>query len=217
MHELWLDPADAEHMVLVADQGASISLDDGAHWSSWFNQPTAQIYHFGVDDQVPYNLYGTQQDSGALMIASRGPTGIITNHDWDAVGGGESGYLFPRKGDPSIIYGAGSGGNITRYDQHSHVTISISPSAIRQFGGTPTPTGSYYPWNTAFAPSPFQADTCTWAARRSCGPLMPASVGRRSAPSSPTRTRRRSARASRPARRAPPAVIRSSTRSRPRP
>jgi photosystem II stability/assembly factor-like uncharacterized protein len=158
MHELWLDPGDAEHMVLVADQGASISLD-GAHWSSWFNQPTAQIYHIGVDDQVPYNLYATQQDSGALMIASRGPTGIITNHDWDAVGGGESGYLFPRKGDPSIIYGAGSGGDITRYDQRSHVTINISPSAIRSFGGTPTPTGSYYPWNTAFAPSPFQADT----------------------------------------------------------
>jgi photosystem II stability/assembly factor-like uncharacterized protein len=159
MHSLWLDPGDAQHMVLVSDQGTSISLDDGAHWSSWFNQPTAQIYHFGVDDQVPYNLYATQQDSGALMIASRGPTGIITNHDWDAVGGGESGYLFPRKGDPSIIYGAGSGGNITRYDLRAHVTMSISPAAIRPFGGTPTPTGSYYPWNTAFAPSPFQADT----------------------------------------------------------
>ncbi|HEX5458565.1 MAG TPA: hypothetical protein VFX20_01205 [Steroidobacteraceae bacterium] len=159
MHDLWLDPSDAEHMVLGADQGTSISLDDGAHWSSWFNQPTAQIYHFGVDDQVPYNLYATQQDSGALMIASRGPSGIITNHDWDAVGGGESGYLFPRKGDPSIIYGAGSGGNITRYDLRAHVTMSISPAAIRPFGGTPTPTGSYYPWNTAFAPSPFQVDT----------------------------------------------------------
>jgi photosystem II stability/assembly factor-like uncharacterized protein len=159
MHELWLDPGDTEHLILVSDQGASISLDDGAHWSSWFNQPTAQIYHFGVDDQVPYNLYATQQDSGALVIASRGPTGIITNHDWDAVGGGESGYLVPRKGDPSIIFGAGSGGTITRYDQRAHVTMSVSPAAIRPFGGTPTATGSYYPWNTAFAPSPFQADT----------------------------------------------------------
>ena len=159
MHSLWLDPGDAEHMVLVSDQGTSISLDDGAHWSSWFNQPTAQIYHFGVDDQVPYNLYATQQDSGALMIASRGPTGIITNHDWDPVGGGESGYLVPRKGDPSIIYGAGSGGNITRYDLRAHVTLNISPAAIRSFNAKPTPTGSYYPWNTAFAPSPFHADT----------------------------------------------------------
>src|SRR6185437_1940833 len=79
------------------------------------------------------------------------PQRIITNHDWDAVGGGESGYLFPRKGDPSIIFGAGSGGNITRYDLRAHVTMSISPAAIRPFGGTPTATGSYYPWNTAFA------------------------------------------------------------------
>lgn len=159
MRALWLDPDNAEHLILVADQGASISLDDGAHWSSWFNQPSAQIYHFGVDDQVPYRLYGTQQDSGALVISSRGHTGIISNDDWSPVGGGESGYLFPRKGDPSIIYGAGSGGTITSYDTRTHVTTNISPSPLRGFGARPTADSSYYPWNTAFAPSPFQADT----------------------------------------------------------
>ncbi len=159
MRALWLDPDNAEHLILVADQGASISLDDGAHWSSWFNQPSAQIYHFSVDDEVPYKLYGTQQDSGALVIASRGHTGIITNDDWKPVGGGESGYLFPRKGDPSVIYGAGSGGTITSYDTRTHVTTNISPSPLRGFGALPTADSSYYPWNTAFALSPFHADT----------------------------------------------------------
>lgn len=159
MRALWLDPDDAGHLILVSDQGASISLDDGAHWSSWFNQPTAQIYHFSVDNQVPYNMYGTQQDSGALMIPSRGLTGIITNHDWKPVGGGESGYLFPRKDDPSIIYGAGSGGAITSYNTRTNVTTNISPNPISSFGAVPTASSSYYPWNTAFAPSPFDADT----------------------------------------------------------
>lgn len=166
MRALWLDPDDAAHLILAVDQGASISLDDGAHWSSWFNQPSAQIYHFSVDNQVPYRLYATQQDSGALVIASRGHTGIITNHDWDAVGGGESGYLFPRKDDPSIIYGSGSGGNITAYDTRTHVTTNISPSPVRSFGALPTAGSSYYPWNTAFALSPFDADTMYMAGQK---------------------------------------------------
>lgn len=156
---LWIDPDNSEHLILASDQGASISPDGGAHWSTWFNQPTAQFYHISVDDQVPYNVYGTVQDSVAIMIPSRGRSGIITNHDWDAIGAGESGYVFTRKGDPSTLYGAGSGGNITSYDVRSNVKTNISPSPVRSFGGAPTPTSYYYPWNTAFAPSPFHADT----------------------------------------------------------
>lgn len=166
MRALWMDPDNANHLILASDQGASISLDDGAHWSSWFNQPTAQIYHIGVDDQVPYWIYGTQQDSGAMAITSRGPSGIITNDDWKAVGGGESGYLFPRKGDPSIIYGAGSGGDITSYNLRTNVTTNISPNPISSFGAVPTATSYYYPWNTAFAPSPFKADTLYMGAQK---------------------------------------------------
>ncbi|MEP7184510.1 MAG: hypothetical protein ABI767_01625 [Rhodanobacter sp.] len=166
MRALWMDPDNVDHLILVSDQGASVSLDDGTHWSSWFNQPTAQIYHIGVDDQTPYRIYGTQQDSGAMMITSRGLSGTITNDDWKAVGGGESGYLFPRKGDPSIIYGAGSGGDITSYNLRTNVTTNISPNPISSFGAVPTATSYYYPWNTAFVPSPFQADTLYMGAQK---------------------------------------------------
>lgn len=166
MRALWMDPDNADHLILVSDQGGSVSLDDGAHWSSWFNQPTAQIYHIGVDDRVPYWIYGTQQDSGAMMITSRGLSGTITNDDWKPVGGGESGYLFPRKGDPSIIYGAGSGGDITSYNVRTNITTNISPNPIGSFGAVPTATSYYYPWNTAFAPSPFHADTLFMGAQK---------------------------------------------------
>ncbi|MEO6798962.1 MAG: hypothetical protein ABI178_03395, partial [Rhodanobacter sp.] len=166
MRALWMDPDNPDHLILVSDQGASVSLDDGAHWSSWFNQPTAQIYHIGVDDRTPYWIYGTQQDSGAMMIASRGLSGTITNDDWKPVGGGESGYLFPRKEDPSIIYGAGSGGDITSYNVRTNVTTNISPNPISSFGAVPTATSYYYPWNTAFALSPFHADTLYMGAQK---------------------------------------------------
>ena len=34
-------------------------------WSSWYNQPTAQLYHVTTDNQFPYVVYGAQQDSGS--------------------------------------------------------------------------------------------------------------------------------------------------------
>src|SRR6202023_733631 len=45
---LWVSPDDPRHIALVGDQGAIISVNGGATWSSWLNQPTAQLYHIGV-------------------------------------------------------------------------------------------------------------------------------------------------------------------------
>ncbi|HEU0278012.1 MAG TPA: hypothetical protein VFQ95_09350 [Rhodanobacteraceae bacterium] len=160
LQRLWIDPEDPRHLVATADQGGSVSLDDGATWSSWFNQPSAQIYHISTDDEVPFNIYGTQQDSGALMIPSRGRSGIITNHDWQPVGGGgESGYIFARRGDPSVLYGSSSGGMVATYNLKSEVETPIPPQPLVKFGAKPSVAGYAAPWNTALAPSPFNADT----------------------------------------------------------
>lgn len=159
MQRLWIDPSDPDHLITSADQGTAISLDGGAHWSSWFNQPTAQIYHISVDNRVPFDIYGTQQDSGALMIPSRAIDGIITNQDWHPVSGGESGYVFPRNGDPDIIYGATYGGVVGRFNMRTQMSQRISPIPIVPFGATPSQIPYYFPWNTALALSPFDADT----------------------------------------------------------
>lgn len=160
MHALWLDSKNPSHMILGSDQGTSLSLDDGAHWSGWFNQPTAQIYHISVNDRVPYDIYATQQDSGALMMPSRSRGGIITNHDWQPVGGGgESGYIYPRKGDTTILYGSGFGGEISSYSTITQLSKQISPVPIVPFGATPSSIQYYFPWNTALALSPFDSDT----------------------------------------------------------
>ncbi len=64
-HQIWVDPKDSTRMILGTDQGTTISVDYGKTWSSWYNQPTAQIYHVTTDDKFPYAVYGAQQDSGA--------------------------------------------------------------------------------------------------------------------------------------------------------
>src|SRR5579872_5500472 len=50
-HQLWIDPQDSNRMVLGTDQGVTISVDYGKTWSSWYNQPTAQLYHVTADDR----------------------------------------------------------------------------------------------------------------------------------------------------------------------
>jgi len=81
-HELWVDPQNHDRLVLGTDQGTTISLDRGSSWSTWYNQPTAQIYHVTTDDRFPYAVYGAQQDSGGVAVLSRTDHGRITPRDW---------------------------------------------------------------------------------------------------------------------------------------
>ena len=57
-------------------------------WSSWLNQPTAQMYHISVDYRSPYWVTGAQQDSGAVAVRSRGKFAEISMRDWEPIGAG---------------------------------------------------------------------------------------------------------------------------------
>jgi photosystem II stability/assembly factor-like uncharacterized protein len=104
--QIWIGPIDGTRIVLGSDQGASVSVDRGKTWSSWFNQPTAQFYNVRADNAFPYRLYGSQQDSGAAMIVSRSSHAGIQERDWRPVSaGGESGSIAPDPSDPNIVYG----------------------------------------------------------------------------------------------------------------
>ncbi len=105
-HTVWINPTNPNIILLAADQGATISVNYGATWSSWYNQPTAQFYHVNTDNQTPYWVYGGQQESGSAGVASRGNDGQITFRDWHPVGADEYGYVAPDPLDPKIIYGS---------------------------------------------------------------------------------------------------------------
>ena len=103
---LWIDPTDPARMALSSDQGASVSLDRGETWSSWFNQPTGQFYHVITDDAFPYFVYGAQQDSGADMEPSATKYLTISQQDFRPLDvGGENGYLAPDPRHPGLVYG----------------------------------------------------------------------------------------------------------------
>ncbi len=80
-------------------------MNGGETWSSWYNQPTAQLYHVAADNAFPYRVCSGQQESGSVCIASRGNYGAISDRDWLPVGVDEYGYVAPDPLDPDIVYG----------------------------------------------------------------------------------------------------------------
>jgi len=126
-HTLWIDSDHPERRILGTDQGAIVSTDGGRSWSSWYNQPTAQLYHVSTDSRFPYWVYGSQQDAGAVGLPSRTHTfdGITLEEFNEVTVGGESHNIAPDPLDPETIYG----GTVDKLDLRTGQTRSIDPTA----------------------------------------------------------------------------------------
>jgi photosystem II stability/assembly factor-like uncharacterized protein len=123
---IWINPNDPDVILLGSDQGAIVTVNDGATWSSWYNQSTAQLYHVSADNAFPYRLYSGQQESGSVGIASRGNDGEITFRDWQPVAAEEYGYVAADPLDPDIIIG----GKLTRFDRRTGQAQAILPVPV---------------------------------------------------------------------------------------
>jgi photosystem II stability/assembly factor-like uncharacterized protein len=131
-HQLWIDPTDPKRQILGSDQGTQITVDGGRTWSSWYNQPTAQIYHVSTDDRFPYWVYGAQQDSGAVALPSRTSTydGITLEQFHEITPGGENGMIAPDPADPDIIYGDGTdaSASVEKLNRKTQQTRDVDPT-----------------------------------------------------------------------------------------
>lgn len=125
-HALWIDPDQPTRMIEGNDGGATITVDGGRSWSTQENQPTGQFYRATTNDDFFYDVFGSQQDSTSVAIASRTEHGSIDRSDWHAVGGGESGYIAPDPAHPGVVYASGYAGTITRWDSRTGQTRMIS-------------------------------------------------------------------------------------------
>ncbi|HET7570607.1 MAG TPA: hypothetical protein VFK96_08495 [Gammaproteobacteria bacterium] len=150
-HEVWINPAHPERMIAGVDQGATLTVNGGESWSSWYNQPTGQFYHVEADNAFPYRIYSGQQDSGTVAIRNRSDYGAITFRDWYAVGADERDYDVPDPRDPNIVYGSGLGGNLNRFDACTGQSQDISPWPVSTYGERPTRVKNRYTWFTPIA------------------------------------------------------------------
>jgi len=137
-HDMWIDPTNADRMIVAHDQGLSISINRG---KTWFRQrlTNAQMYHVTVDNMIPYNVLGNKQDEPTYRGPSNGRTGRgIARGMWHHVGGGESGWATPDPVDPNIVWSSASGsgmvgGIVVRYeeDRRQYRAVEVWPEQSR--------------------------------------------------------------------------------------
>ena len=127
---LWINPDNGKIILLVSDQGAIVTVNGGATWSSWYNQPTAQFYHVSTDNGFPYRVCGGQQESGSACISSRGNDGAITYREWHPVAAIEYGYVAPDPLDADVIYGGGRG-EVSKFHWSTGQVQNITPIPLR--------------------------------------------------------------------------------------
>jgi hypothetical protein len=110
--------------VLSSDQGTVVSVDGARTWSTWLNQPTAQIYHVAADNRFPYWLYGAQQDSGGVGVSTWSRMSVLSFRNWEPIcEAGESNTVVPDPKDGNILYGGGTG----RCDQALNLSLPTGP------------------------------------------------------------------------------------------
>lgn len=124
---LWINPLQPNIRLFSADQGAVITVNGGKTWSSWYNQPTSQLYHVSTDNQFPYWVYGGQQESGAIGIASRSNGGQISFREFMGVGVDEYAYIAADPKDANIIYG----GRVIRFNKKTGQSQYVGPEVLR--------------------------------------------------------------------------------------
>jgi photosystem II stability/assembly factor-like uncharacterized protein len=158
-HQIWIDPKDSSRMVLATDQGTTVSLNYGKTWSTWYNQPTAQLYHVITDNRFPYAVYGNQQDSGGVAVWSRGDSGQITPRDWFPASGSESGYMAPDPNDPNILYTTEAYGGVSRFDLRTSFSQNVTPWPLPTWSSEIVDRKYRDPWAPVLLFSPFDKKT----------------------------------------------------------
>ena len=158
-HDLWIDPADSNRMIEGNDGGACVTNDGGLSWTTLENQPTAQFYHVITDDSFPYRVLGSQQDNTSVSIASRTSGGGIARTDWFEVGGGESGYIAPKPGEPEVVYAGSYDGFLTRQDRRSEQERDVNPYPENPMGHGAEGAKYRFQWTFPIVASPHDPNT----------------------------------------------------------
>ena len=146
-HDLWIDPADGNRMIIADDGGAQISFDGGDNWSTYLNQPTAQFYRVSTDNHFPYRILGAQQDNSTVRILSRSAGGQISQDDWQPTAGAESGYVVADPLNPDIVYGGNYSGYLSRLNHKTGENRAVSVWPDDPLGGGIDVAKYRFQWN----------------------------------------------------------------------
>jgi photosystem II stability/assembly factor-like uncharacterized protein len=146
-HDVWVNPANTDHLIAGDDGGLWYSYDGGNRWWKADNLPVSQFYHVSVDMDQPYHVYGGLQDNSSWVGDSQYPGGI-TSSRWENFYGGDGFWMFVDPSDPDYIYAEAQGGEIGRINRKTHEVRPIKPLPNYKEGKL------RFNWNTPIHVSP---------------------------------------------------------------
>ncbi len=133
-HELVIDPANPDRLLLGNDGGLFMSYDAGASWLHLNNIPVTQMYYVGTDDRSPYRIYAGTQDNAALYGPSTALLDDAVPDPWKSVyldrwTGGDSYVTIPDPTDDRFVYYEHQNGALMRIDITGASVLSGGPSS----------------------------------------------------------------------------------------
>lgn len=165
-HDLWINPKNANNLILADDGGGSISFNGGKTWSVQSNMPTAQFYRINTDNQWPYRIYGGQQDNTSVVISSMAlGRGGITQEHWSYSAGGESAFLAFDPNNPRYVLGGSYQGTIEVLDMQTQGSTNIMASPIQYLGMDAKDMKYRFNWNAPIIWSQHEPNTFYHAAQ----------------------------------------------------
>ena len=165
-HDLWINPKNANNLILADDGGGSISFNGGKTWSVQSNMPTAQFYRINTDNQWPYRIYGGQQDNTSVVISSMAlGRGGITQEHWSYSAGGESAFLAFDPNNPRYVLGGSYQGTIEVLDMQTQGSTNIMAAPIQYMGMDAKDMKYRFNWNAPIIWSQHEPNTFYHAAQ----------------------------------------------------
>ncbi len=158
VHDIWVDPANPEQLIIGTDGGVYISHNRGSSFRFVGSLPVSQYYHVAYDMAWPYNVYGGLQDNSTWYGPSRRGGGIGNKH-WHSLTGGDGFWAFPDPEDPDIVYDEYQGGNLFRVRKSTLESKDIKPTPK---AGEPR---YRFNWNTPIHLSPSDPRTIYYGAQ----------------------------------------------------
>ncbi len=146
-HDLWIDPENGSRMIVADDGGAQVSFDAANNWSTYLNQPTAQVYRLSTDNAFPYRILAGQQDNTAFRIRSSTYGAAITETDMENAAGAESGYVVADPLNPDITYGGNYMGMLQRLNHTTGESRLVNVWPVDNMGAGAESAKYRFQWN----------------------------------------------------------------------